>query len=170
MKETQDNIKNLTSKEAIKKLQELGKGIDVCMFCTALGNAPFQTRPMSTQEVDDEGNFWFLSEDTSDKNLEIKQDDKVQLLYAKITDSHYLNVFGTASVYRDRSKIEELWKPMVNAWFDKDDPKVTVIKVKPEDAYYWDTKSGKFVALIKIAVSAITGKTNDDSVEGTVRI
>lgn len=165
-----DHIKNLSSEEGIKKLQELGKGVDVCMFCTDLGNAPFQTRPMSTQEVDDQGNFWFLSDRKSDKNFEIKQDDKVQLLYGSVPDNHYLNVFGTAYVYRDQNKIDELYSPMVKAWFDKNDPDLTIIRVQPQDAYYWDTKHGKVVSLIKIAVATVTGKKMDDSIEGKVSI
>jgi len=164
-----DNIKNLTEEEGRKKLKELGESIDVCMFCTDLGHAPFQTRPMSTQQVDEQGNFWFLSDAKSHKNFEIKEDDKVQLLYAKIEDNHYLNVYGKAYVYRDRNKIEELWKPMVKAWFEKDDPDLTIIRVAADSAYYWDTKNGKFIALMGIAISAITGKTMDNSLEGNIK-
>lgn len=163
-----DNIKNLSQQEGVEKLKELGEGVDVCMFCTDLGKAPFQTRPMSTQQVDEQGNFWFLSDRKSNKNFELKQDDKVQLLYAKISDNHYMTVYGSAVVYRDQSKIEELWKPMVNAWFDKDDPDITIIRVIPDEAYYWDTKHGRFISLIGIAVSAMTGKTMDNSVEGHI--
>ena len=163
-----DNIQNLTKEEGIKKLKELGEGVDVCMFCTDLGKAPFQTRPMSTQQVDEQGNFWFLSDRKSNKNFEINQNDKVQLLYAKISDNHYMTVFGTAYVYRDRQKIEELWKPIVNAWFEKDDPDITIIRVQPENAYYWDTKHGRFISLLGIAVSTITGKTMDNSLEGNI--
>lgn len=163
-----DNIQNLSHQEGIQKLKELGEAVDVCMFCTDLGEAPFQTRPMSTQQVDEQGNFWFLSDRKSNKNFEIKQDDKVQLLYANMSDNHYMTVFGSAVVYRDQSKIEELWEPMVRAWFEKDDPDVTIIRVVPSEAYYWDTKHGRFISLIGIAVSAVTGKTMDNSVEGHI--
>jgi hypothetical protein len=51
-----------------------------------------------------------------------------------------------------------------------DDPDLTVIQVAPSGGYYWDTKHGKAVAALKIMIGAMTGKTIDDSVEGTVRL
>jgi general stress protein 26 len=141
------------------------------MFCTNLANAPFEVRPMSTQEVDHEGNFWFLSGKSSDKNREIKQDDKVQLLYADRNNSDYMTVFGHADVFYDKAKVEELWKPHVKAWFTKgvDDPNISIIRVRPEQAYYWDTKHGGMVAFFKMMASAALGTTMDDSIEGTMK-
>ncbi len=117
------------------------------------------------------GDFWFFSRIDSNKNNEIKQDDHVQLLYAKPSDSHYLAVYGTADVFRDKEKAAELWTPMVKGWFDKgkDDPSITLIRVRPLHAYYWDTKDGKMITLLKVAVSALTGKQMDGSIEGTLK-
>jgi len=41
-----------------------------------------------------------------------------------------------------------------------------VIKVSPEEAYYWDTKSGKMVSMLKILASAVAGKTFNEGVAG----
>jgi hypothetical protein len=41
-----------------------------------------------------------------------------------------------------------------------------VIKVKPTDDYYWDTKHGAAIAGAKMLVGAAIGKTLGDSVEG----
>jgi general stress protein 26 len=165
-------IKNLTQKEAIKKMKELAEDINICMFCTKTENMPFETRPMGTQKVDEEGNFWFLSASDSNKNDEIKQDEDVQLLYAKASDAHFLSVMGKASISRDKNKIDELWNKWAEAWFKKgkDDPRLTVICVRPIDAHYWDTKNGKMVTLIKIAISAFTNKRMDGGVEGDLEI
>jgi hypothetical protein len=43
------------------------------------------------------------------------------------------------------------------------------IEVQITDGHYWDTKHGKMVSLMKIAVGVITGKQMDDGVEGNVR-
>jgi general stress protein 26 len=127
---------------------------------------------MSVQEVDDSGNIWFISSADSNKNFEIKLDNSVQLFFADTSDSHYLSVYGHATIYKDKATIEEVWSTVAEAWFEKgkDDPNVSVIKVKPTDAYYWDTKNGKAVQLLKIAASTITGKGNDDGVEGSLDI
>lgn len=38
---------------------------------------------------------------------------------------------------------------MANAWFTgKDDPNASIIRVKPDDVSYWDTKAGKLVTLL----------------------
>jgi general stress protein 26 len=165
-------VKNLSREEATKKLKELAEDVNTCMFCTNLGNAPFETRPMATQQVDDLGNFWFFSSVNSHKNIEIKQDDHVQLIYAKNSDSHYLSVYGKATILKDAQKAKEIWNKWAEAWFKEGptDPNLTLIKVTPQDAYYWDTKDGQVISLMKIAISAVTGKQMDGGVEGKINV
>jgi general stress protein 26 len=163
---------DLNNKEAVEKLTTLVKSINVAIFCTELTKAPLQSRPMSVQDVDDEGNLWFISSATSNKNFEILKDDQVQLFFANKSTSEYLSIYGNATIYTDQQKIDELWSPVAKAWFEegKKDPKVTVIKVTPSDAYYWDTKDGKIISLIKMAGSAIFGNTADIGVEGKLKL
>lgn len=165
-------FKNLSNDKAVAKLKELAEDIRVCLFCTELTELPITTRPMALREVDDKGNLWFISSQSSNKNFEIKKDDRVQLFFAKNANSHYLSVFGTATIFSDQSKIEEVWTSIANAWFEegKNDPDVTVIRVKPEDAYYWDTKDGKIISLLKIAVAAATGMKSNGGVEGNIHV
>ena len=72
---------------------------------------------MATQQVDDEGNFWFFSGKDSNKNIDIGHGSKVHLLYGVPGKQHYLSVEGEATISKDRAKIDELWSPMVKAWF-----------------------------------------------------
>ncbi|MBA3682910.1 MAG: pyridoxamine 5'-phosphate oxidase family protein [Bacteroidetes bacterium] len=166
------DIKDLSHKDAIKKMKELAEDIRICMFCTKTEKIPFDTRPMGTQQVDEEGNFWFFSASDSDKNSEIKQDEDVQLLYSKPSDSHFLSIAGKATISKDKKKIDELWNKLAEAWFKdgKDDPRLTVICVRPSEAHYWDTKNGKMISLLKIAISAISGKQMDGGIEGELKI
>ena len=115
------------------------------MFFTVLQNQPVKTRPMGTQLVDDEGNLWFMSSLKSHKNAEIAINNTVQLFYSNPGSAEFLSVFGTATISTDRHKIEELWTPIAKAWFTdgKDDQDISLIKVTPLTAYYWDTKSSK---------------------------
>ncbi len=166
------NIENLSFKEAIAKIKELVSAADICMFTTALTQLPLSTRPMSTQQTDSEGNLWFFSEKESDKNEHIQVDNRVQLFYTNKSSSEFLSIYGTAEIFTDKQKIEELWTPIVKTWFQqgKDDPSITIIKVVPQDAYYWDTKHNKLVSLIKIITSVAIGKTMDDGVEGKLSV
>jgi len=166
------DLKNLSDEKAVAKLKELAEDIGVCLFCTELTQLPINTRPMGLRQVDESGNLWFLSSRSSNKNFEIQHDNRVQLFFSKTSDNHFLSVYGTATVYRDQTKIEEIWTPIAEAWFEegKQDPDVTVIKVATEEAYYWDTKNGKLVSLLKIAAAALTGIRTGGGVEGNIHV
>jgi general stress protein 26 len=172
MEKHKGDVQDLHREEAIDKLKELIKHNPICLFTSRLTQEPFQTRPMSTAQVDDEGNLWFLSASDSYKNEEIDYDPNVQLFYVNTPDSEYLTVFGKAYIFTDREKIDEVWKPLAKAWFSegKNDPRITLLKVVPQEAYYWDTKTNKMVAMLKILTSAMTGQTMDDSVEGKLAV
>ncbi|MBC7366262.1 MAG: pyridoxamine 5'-phosphate oxidase family protein [Undibacterium sp.] len=164
-------IENLTHARAVEKIRDLAKAARICLFGTAPARFPLTVSPMAVQAVDEAGNLWFLSARSSVRNLHIGQDARVQLLFANTGDSQYLTVHGTATVSDDRALREKYWTPIAKTWMHGgvDDPELTVIKVAIKDGYYWDTEHGKAVALLKIAVGAVTGKTMDDSVEGNVR-
>jgi general stress protein 26 len=139
--------KNLINQEGIDKLKELVKSADICMFATHYSNESLSARPMSTQDVDDEGALWFFSQESGNINAEIEADDRVQLFYANKTNSEYLSISGKASVFKDEQKARELWTRWVKTWFTggPDDPKLTIIKVEPEHIYYWDTNITKWL-------------------------
>ena len=165
----EDNIKDLEGTEAWSKLKELAEKGESCFFCTNLKTGlPFNTRPMSPQKIDDDGTLWFLSANDSTKNADIQSDPMVQLLFQGSAHSGFLNVYGIAEISEDKTKIEELWEPILKTWFTegKDDPRISVIKVSPTQGHYWDNKHGNALAFIKMVAGAVIGKTLDDSVEG----
>lgn len=167
------NKENLQQQEAVAKLKELAQDIDMCLFCTHVnGKDPSTVRPMSTQQVDDEGNIFFLSDKNSDKNKEVKEDSNVQLFYAHPSKNSFMVVNGEATVFYDRQVIEELWKPLLKTWFQggKDDPNISIIKIKPSSAYYWDTKGNKMINFFKMLASVATGKTLVDAEEGKLSL
>lgn len=164
-------IKNMGNEEAILKLRELAEAIDICMFSTNLKTDDGAScRPMSTQKVCDEGNIWFFSNADSDKNKEIEQDKNVQLFYSHPGKDSFLIVNGVAELIFDREKIEELWSPVLNAWFPggKEDPNISIVKVIPTTAYYWDTDGNKMINFLKMVASAATGKNLVEGNEGTL--
>ncbi|MEJ7737255.1 MAG: pyridoxamine 5'-phosphate oxidase family protein [Chitinophagaceae bacterium] len=165
------DIKDLQNTEAIEKMKEIAENT-VGHFCTFVEGASIVSRPMHTQEVDGNGNFWFFSSKDSNKNQQIQQNSKVQLLYAIDGKSEYLSIEGTATISTDQAKIDELWSGFVKTWFTegKHDPKLSLIEVTPTAGYYWDTKNSKMVSLIKIAAGSIIGKTMDDGIEGSLNI
>ena len=169
----EENHKALFGSEALEKIKDLNKKASSCFFCTSLAaGRPFATRPMAVQQVDEMGNFWFLSSKDSHKNAELEADPAVQLLFQGSDYSDFLNIYGTATISADKQKIKELWNPILKTWFTEgvDDPRISVIKVEPLEGYYWDTKHNRAVGLIKRVAGAVVGKTLDDSIEGELNV
>ena len=165
----EDNREDLTGKAAVERIREVVKKTESCFFCTAVSaGGSGATRPMSVQEVDDDGTLWFLSASDSHKNREIAQEPAVRLFFQGSEHAGFLTLTGTASVSKDLKRINALWKPVLKVWFTdgEDDPRITVIGVRPSGGYYWDNKHGSAVAGIKMLVGAALGKTLDDSIEG----
>ena len=115
---------------------------------------------------------WFISSSESEKNRDIARDPRVVLTFQNDDKSSYLSLSGKASVHTDKATIDKYWTAFAKAWFDgKDDPRVTVISVKPERGHYWETKSGKVIAMAKMTLTAITGsKMDDGGVDGELTL
>ena len=163
--------KNLQNQEALTKFKDLVNDIKICMFITN-NKDNNHTRPMATIEVADDGTLWFYTDIRSIKVEEVSAQKTVHLVYAHPGKESYLDVCGTASVVTDRQQIKDKWTPMVKAWFPDgvDDPNLALLKVNPTDSYYWDAKSGKMVAFLKIATAAITGTRLAEGEKGSLNI
>ena len=166
-----NHIQDLSGAEAIEKMKKLAEDARTCLFTTMTDSRPLPTRPMALQTVEADGSFYFFSAASSNKNDQLQEDSNVQLLFSNNGSSEYLSVYGTASISQDRAKIKELWNEFAKIWFQDgpDDPDLTLIRVQPQQARYWDTKHNKMVQWAKMAASMVSGKTMDDGVEGTLR-
>lgn len=167
------NTENLNNKEAIDKLKSLVNEIMICLFCTDLKTDDgSKCCPMTAIKVCDQGNVWFFSEKSSDKNKAILADKNVQLFFSHPGKGSYLVVNGEAEIVLDKTTIEELWTPAAKIWFKQgiDDPNISVIKVKPNAAYYWDTDGNRMINLLKMAASVVTGKNLITGKEGAIKI
>lgn len=164
-------IENIFEEKAIEKLKKLINNTKTCLFCNDLTSLPINTRPMTSTKVDDDGNLWFISSTQSNKNFEIKVDNRVQLFYNNTSESEFLSIYGSAKIYTDYATIEKLWTPITKVWFEdgKNDINVSVICVRPTDVYYWDNKNGKIISLLKIATQAVTGLKMDIGREGNLK-
>lgn len=169
----EDNDEDLQGQEAVKKIKEMVEQAENCFFCSAVVMGQSHgDRPMNVQEVEDEGNLWFLSASDSRKNQELSLDPSVKLYFQGSKHSDFMQLDGQATISSDKQKIKELWSPLAQVWFTEgiDDPRITVIKVTPTEGYYWDTKHGDAVAGVKTLIGTALRKTMDDSVQGTLNV
>jgi general stress protein 26 len=170
--ETKGTIANLNNNDALEKLKNLAEKCRSCFFVTNLNNIPQNSRPMSLQEVNENGELIFISSTESDKNKEIAINNKVQLYFQNNADAEFLSVLGECVVSQSKEDIDRYWTDFAKAWFTgKEDPTVTILIIKPLNAYYWDNKSGKTISFIKMALSAFTPlQLDDDGIEGKLNI
>ena len=154
--------------EAIKTVNELIKDIEVAMFTTISSDNKILSRPMQTQEVEFDGELWFLTMKDTDKYQEIAANPHVNLAYA---GKSYVSISGTAEFIEDEAKKKEYWNPVFDKMLDTsyDDPNVVLIKVDADSAEYWD--SGNTLKSVKTFVKKLTNnetKKDEKEINDTV--
>ena len=157
--------------EAIEKLKGFLEGIDFTML-TTISNGKLHSRPMSTQEMDENGDLWFFTQDDSRKIEEVQADNRINAAYSNPDGNTFVSVFGTAEVVKDRAKIEELWSPIYKAWFPEglDDPHICLLRVRVEDAEYWDAPNSKIVQIAGFVKALVTGQEADYGENKTIHL
>jgi len=157
--------------ESIKKVNDLIKDVQVAML-TTIDWGVLRSRPMQTQEAEFDGDLWFFTSTDTHKTDEIEKDRRVNVSYAAPDSNTYVSVSGTAALVNDKEKIEELWNPILKAWFPKglDDPTLILLKVSVEQAEYWDSSSSTIVQVVGFVKALVTGERADGGDHGRVNL
>lgn len=157
--------------ESMEKVAELVKEIKFAMLTTHEPNGALHSRPMTTLQMDENGCLWFFTNVHSYKVDDVDHEAKVNLAYARTDKQDYLSVAGTAEVVRDRTKMEELWTPWLKPWFQDglDDPELVLLKVRMDEAHYWESPGSAVKRLYGLAKGILTGNTDALGGQGTAR-
>lgn len=152
-----------------KKLDDLYKlidGIEIAMFTTRRADGQLVSRPMATQERVTGTDLWFVTDVSSHKLDELRNDPHVNLAYYNVKSREWVSVAGTATVTQDRNLIKELYKPDWKAWFGDeggekdggpDDPRLALILVEAQSVEYLVTTKPKPLVLFEVAKAMVTG-------------
>lgn len=84
----------------LDKIAELVKEMKFAMLTTEEPDGALRSRPMSTMQMDEEGNLWFFTALSSPKVAEAQQHHEVNLSYARSDKQDYLSISGTAEIER----------------------------------------------------------------------
>ncbi|MBK0379459.1 pyridoxamine 5'-phosphate oxidase family protein [Mucilaginibacter segetis] len=163
-------MNNWSKTESLKYLKDEINEVKTAMLTTYSSEKGFNSRPMGTADVDDAGNIWFFTNEYSPKVSEISVENTVSLTYSDISNNSYLSIVAEAEIVDDKEKMKQLWNPFVKAFFPKglDDPKLTLLKVTPTDAEYWDSNSSSMVVLFNLLKAAVTGREYDEGKHGKI--
>ena len=148
-----------TTDMAQDKVVELMRSDRFCML-TSIGagdQGRLHAHPMTPQEVTDDAEAWFFIDSTSEQADNINAEKRVNLAFSD--GSTWLSVAGHGRVVHDAAKVDELWNPMVEAWFPegKDSPDLALLLVQSDSAEYWDTPGGRIASALAFAKTKITG-------------
>lgn len=126
------------STETQQKFEELLDSFQTAMLVTRSGDEELRSRPMSLASREDDGSLFFATKADSGKVDEVLEHPGVNIAMQK--NSAYLSVSGKAEVVNDQDRIEELWEPSWQLWFEegKEDPSIVLIKVDATQGEYWN--------------------------------
>ncbi|MDQ2661986.1 MAG: pyridoxamine 5'-phosphate oxidase family protein [Actinomycetota bacterium] len=150
------------------RIADLVTAADIALLTTRGTDGRLHSRPLAVLQDEFDGRIWFLVQEPSEKTLEISADPGVNVSFA--SKKGYLSLAGDARVTRDEAKVDELWGPAAEAWFEggREDPAIAVLEVIPVSAEYWaKTEPGVF-SLIKATKAMITGEQPDIGENRTV--
>lgn len=153
----------MTKPEKIELITEKIKGMRNAYFITTDAHGHIHGRPMSTQDMDEQGDLWFMTSKDSKKIQDIEKNPQIGLIYGHTSGTPSISISGTALLSNDREKIKELWNDLYKAWFENEnDPNIVLIKVSIIGAEYWEHAGGRLGAYIDLAAAAITGNVRTD--------
>ncbi|TNU74133.1 general stress protein [Miniimonas arenae] len=149
------------SQEDLETIAGLVKKARTAFVTTVGPEGELLSRPLAVVERDFDGTLYFLVAEPSPKTAQLEAHPHVNV--AITAGDSYLSIAGTASVSRDQAKIDELWNPHAEAWFEggREDPAVALLKVDADSAEYWTMDDPKPVALVKYAVAMVKGEEPD---------
>ena len=149
-----------TTDMAQDKVVELMRSDRFCML-TSIGagdQGRLHAHPMTPQEVTDDADAWFFIDSTSEQAANINAEKRVNLAFSD--GSSWLSVAGHGRIVHDAAKVDELWNPMVEAWFPdgKDSPDLALLLVESDSAEYWDTPGGRIASALAFVKTKVTGE------------
>jgi general stress protein 26 len=151
------------SKQAhIDKIREMIKDVKYAMMTTITSEGHLHSCPMTTSETSlGAKEIWFIGDKTSEAVANIKNSKQVNLSYVSQQDKDYVSINGVAELVEDKDKLDELWSPVYNAFYEhgKEDPDVQLIKIVPNGAEYWISGNSVLNAVKMAAAAVQDGKT-----------
>lgn len=132
------NLKKNQNEKAQKVLVDILKEAKVMMLSTISHEGNIVTRPMQAQEIEFDGDLWFITIKDTAKYDEIKANPKVNVAVA---GDSYASINGKAVFIDDKERKKEFWNKAYEKMFDisYDDPILVLIKVEADTAEYWET-------------------------------
>lgn len=164
----QENID--TSTPMRKQIDEFFSFVDeqkTAILTTCRQDERLVSRPMNVKR-ENGIDFWLFTNNQSHKLEELQHCNNVNLSFYKDMNGDWASISGKSEIVNDREKIKQLYSSSLKAWFpdqgdgvndgSENDPRITLILVKPLTIHVQLASENVVSQVIDIAKSTITGK------------
>jgi general stress protein 26 len=160
----------MTDDNDLDTIRTIVSGTRIAVLTTVSPSGELHSRPLAVLEDDFEGSVWFFTQDPSPKTTDVAANAEVNVSYAD--GKSYLSLAGTATVEHDQARIDQLWNPMVEAWFEngREDPTVALLRVDARSAEFWAIDKPGIVRAFEVAKALVTKTTPDVGENKTVAL
>ncbi|WNV75496.1 pyridoxamine 5'-phosphate oxidase family protein [Geodermatophilus sp. DSM 44513] len=147
--------------EDTHKVAELLRGQRFGFLTTTSPEGKLTSRPMALQEVEFDGDLWFITERTSDWLGHVATAPQVNVGVG--SGGTWVSLSGHASIVDDVAKKKDLWNAGVEAWLPQgpEDPSVVLVKVHGDTAEYWDSPGNRLATAFSFVKAKATGEKPD---------
>jgi general stress protein 26 len=143
---------------ARRRAVEIAQDARFCMVTSTAPDGALHARPMTPQLVTDDLEAWFFISRSSEHAADLVARPRVNLSFQGSGD--WLSVAGKAAIVDDRRLAEEMWNPVVDAWFPDGpgDPDVVLLRVAAESAEYWKAPGGRVASVLSFVKAKLNGR------------
>ena len=127
------------------------------MVTTADGRCLPSSRPLITQQLDDDGVLWFFVPSDGRLARDVELNPRVSASYTDPAHGVYVAMSGYARLIYDPDRIFALWNDQLEVWFAQGplDPRLALLRVDVDHAEYWDEHSRGIIHLLALAHAAL---------------
>lgn len=149
----------MSDERSVEKVVELMRSTRIAMLTTVDADGRLTSRPMATQEVEFDGDVYFIAERSSELVSQISTTSHVNVAYS--SHDSWVSLAGNAAVVEDTEKLAELWNAVTGAWLEggPENPNNVLVKVTADSAEYWDSPGSKVTQVLNLIKAKTTGKT-----------
>ena len=129
------------------------------------GGEPRHMQPMTAFAERDAGELWFFTYRDTDLLRDVNASGGHHAMFCLISKDReiYACLGGELEEHFDRERMERYWNPVVAAWYPdgKDDPRLTLMRMRLDDAQIWISEAGPVRFAFEIAKANMTKEQPD---------
>ena len=158
-----------THDDQLATVAEIMKDTRIAVLTYVSRGGALVSTPMGTQDFENPGTVWFLTERDTDKVRAIEADPRVNVSYS--SKSGWVSLSGTARVSEDRAKLAELWDASAGIFMSggPEDASNVLLQVDGATAEFWESP-GKVSSAIQIAKGLVSDAEPDLGDNDTVTL